>query len=50
MFRLPSNTEMTPELLSEYITKHKAIVNNRYSKLKDAYENNYDIFHQTDKA
>ena len=50
MFRLPSNTEMTPELLSEYITRHKAIVNNRYSKLKDAYENNYDIFHQTAKA
>lgn len=41
---------MTPELLSEYIGKHKRIVSSRYIKLKKAYENDYDIFHQEDKA
>lgn len=50
MFRLPSDTVMTPELLSEYIEKHKRIVSSRYIKLKKAYENDYDIFHQEDKA
>lgn len=50
MFRLPSDTVMTPELLSEYIGKHKRIVSSRYIKLKKAYENDYDIFHQEDKA
>lgn len=50
MFRLPSDTMMTPELLAEYIGKHKRKVNDRYSKLKKAYENDYDIFHQADKA
>uniref|UniRef100_UPI00359C2FC8 phage portal protein n=1 Tax=Thomasclavelia spiroformis TaxID=29348 RepID=UPI00359C2FC8 len=49
MFRLPRNTVMTTELLAEYIGKHKRIVNERYSKLKSAYENDYAIFHQEAK-
>jgi len=44
MFRLPRDTVMTTELLAEYIGKHKRIVNERYSKLKSAYENDYAIF------
>lgn len=44
MFRLPRDTVMTTELLAEYIGKHKRIVNERYSKLKNAYENDYAIF------
>ena len=49
MFRLPRDTVMTTELLAEYIGKHKRIVNERYSKLKSAYENDYAIFHQEAK-
>lgn len=44
IFRLPKGTQMTPELLAEYIGKHKGIVNNRYQKLIDAYENKYEIY------
>ena len=43
MFRVAAGTEMTPELLAEYMTKHKTEVNNRYQKLHDAYENKYEI-------
>lgn len=49
MFRLPCDTVMTTELLAKYIGKHKRIVNERYSKLKSAYENDYAIFHQDAK-
>lgn len=44
IFRLPKGTQMTPELLAEYIGKHKVIVNNRYQKLINAYENKYEIY------
>ena len=44
MFRLPKGTEMTPELLAEYIGKHKKIVNERLQKLQNAYENDYEIY------
>lgn len=43
MFRVPAGTEMTPELLAEYMGKHKMEIAGRYQKLKDAYENKYDI-------
>ena len=43
MFRIAAGTEMTPELLAEYMTKHKTEVNNRYKRLHDAYENKYKI-------
>lgn len=48
-FYLPSDTVMTPELLSEYIEYHKARINH-YKKLKDAYECRYDIFKEEKKA
>lgn len=44
-FREPAGTQMTPELLAEYIGKHKRLVAGRYQKLKDAYMNDYDIYH-----
>ena len=49
IFRVPSGTIMTPSLLAEYIGKHKQIVNNRYEKLQNAYENKYEIYDQPKK-
>ena len=43
MFRVAAGTEMTPELLAKYMTKHKTEINNRYQRLHDAYENKYEI-------
>lgn len=43
MFRVAAGTEMTPELLAEYMTKHKTEINDRYQRLHDAYENKYKI-------
>lgn len=43
MFRVAQGTEMTPELLAQYMTKHKTEINDRYQKLHDAYENKYEI-------
>ncbi|MBU9728050.1 phage portal protein [Diplocloster modestus] len=49
MIRVASGTEMTAQLLGELITKHKRIVTERYSILKNAYENKYKIMDQPDK-
>lgn len=49
IFRLPKDTVMTPELLAEYIVKHKQLVNDHYIKLKNAYENKYEIYNLPDK-
>lgn len=43
MFRVAEGTEMTPELLAEYMTKHKTEISQRYQRLHDAYENKYKI-------
>lgn len=43
-YRIPKDTQMTPELLAKYIGKHKKDVAARNQKLQDAYENNYEIF------
>ena len=48
-FREPADTQMTPELLAEYIGKHKRLVAGRYQKLKAAYMNDYDIYHKARK-
>lgn len=50
MFRVAAETEMTPELLAEYIGEHKQEVTKRYKKLHDAYVNDYEIFHLQKKA
>ena len=43
MFRVTAEAKMTPELLAEYMTKHKTEISQRYQKLHDAYENKYEI-------
>lgn len=45
MFRVKKGTKMTPDLLSKFITKHKVQIEDRYKKLKGAYENDYEIYH-----
>ena len=50
IFRMPPDRELTPERLSKYISEHKQIVTTRLRFLKDAYENEYDIYHQKAKA
>ena len=50
IFRIADDVEMTTKLLAKYIQKNKTITMNRYKKLSDAYENDYEIFHQTPKA
>lgn len=49
MFRLPKDTEMTPEILGRYLDKHKREVNERYIKLQKAYESDHDILHEPAK-
>lgn len=50
MFRLPSNTEMTIEILDKFLGQHKQEVTERYSKLHDAYTSQHDILRQKKKA
>lgn len=49
MFRLPNDTEMTLELLREFLAEHKKEVDRRYKKLRAAYESDHDILHQPAK-
>lgn len=49
VFKVEAGTVMTPMLLAEYIGKHKQLVNNKYEKLQNAYENKYDIYEQEKK-
>ena len=43
MFILPKDTEITLELLQEFLDEHRAEVHHRFQKLKDAYESKHDI-------
>lgn len=43
MFRVPTGTVMTTELLGKYMAKHKQEISERYQRLQDAYENKYEI-------
>lgn len=45
MFRIPKDTEMNLSLLQEFLDAHREEVNNRYQKLKDAYESDHEILH-----
>lgn len=49
MFRISKDTEMTEELLQEFLDEHKKEVDSRYSKLKAAYESDHDILHAPKK-
>lgn len=50
IFRISDETEMTSELLQEYIEKNKTLTEQKYMPLWKAYSNDYDIFHARDKA
>lgn len=49
MFRLPSGTEMTIEILDNFLSKHKKEVTNRYEPLYNAYKSDHEILHQPKK-
>ena len=49
MFRLPSNTEMTIEILDYFLGKHKKKITNQYEPLHKAYTSDHDILHQKEK-
>lgn len=43
MFYLPKDTEITLDLLQEFLDKHKKEANNRLKDLRDGYESNHKI-------
>lgn len=45
MFRLPKDTEITKDLLQEFINEHTEEVNKRYKPLMAAYMSDHDILH-----
>lgn len=49
LFRLSSEEELTDNKLNEFIAKHNAECAFRFKHLKDAYETDYQIFHQKPK-
>lgn len=49
LFRLPSEEELTDNKLNEFIAKHDAECAFRFKHLKNAYETDYQIFHQKPK-
>ena len=49
MFRLPSDQEMTSEILEQFLKKHKEEVTGRYEPLYNAYKSDHDILHQDAK-
>lgn len=48
-YRVPGDTEMTPEVLAKYIGYHKKDVAERLSRLDAAYRGDYEIYHQKAK-
>ena len=49
MYILPKGTEITIPLLQEFLDKHRSEVNDRYKKLKAAFESDHDILHEAAK-
>lgn len=45
MFRLPTGTELTIEILDKFLGEHNQEVTSRYQKLYDAYTSNHEILH-----
>lgn len=50
MFRIAKDTVLTLELLQEFLTEHRQQAEDRYKKLKKAYESDHDILHLPKKA
>ncbi len=49
VFVIPDGTELTGELLMDYINCHSQLVESKYKQLKNAYENDYEILHAPKK-
>lgn len=49
MFRLPTGTEMTIEILDKFLSEHKEEVTNRYEPLYNAYKSDHAILHEREK-
>ena len=49
MYRLPSNQEMTIEILDKFLSEHKKEVTNRYEPLYNAYKSDHEILHSPKK-
>lgn len=49
MFRMPKDVGMTPSILDEFITKHRAEVSQRHNKLYNAYVSDHEILHRKAK-
>lgn len=49
MFRLPKDTEMTLDILAEYMDKHKKLISGRYRPLQDTYLSDHAVLHQKPK-
>lgn len=49
IFMMSTDTELTDDLLKEYIQKHQALCTARYQLLKDAYNTKYPIFEMDKK-
>lgn len=50
MFRISKETELTEELLQEFLNEHAEEVKSRYLPLYNAYMSDHDILHQALKA
>ena len=50
MFRLPADTEMTAELLTEFLSEHANEVSERFDKLHNAYIGEHDILKEPKKG
>jgi SPP1 family phage portal protein len=50
MFHLSSSIELTPQILLEFIDKHKQEVASRYENLYKAYTSDHDILYEKEKA
>lgn len=49
MYRLPSGTEMTIEILDKFLSEHKKEVTGRFEPLYNAYKSDHDILHMNEK-
>lgn len=49
IYRVPTDTTMTPDLLYKLIEEHKHYVAHNSRPLHDAYKNKYEIFHYPEK-
>lgn len=48
-FKIDKQTELTREVISEYIMKHQQAIKSRFKRSKDAYNGYYDIYNQPAK-